>query len=545
MKNTDISSISCGLGARLVNGYVYGLFNFPVMINSKRKEVVILLLCLLIGFALRYYTFDRKSLWTDEIYTFNDSRDDLKGQLRFYKENATHLQAPLFFILTHLFYPFKNPERDLRIIPLISGILSVPMIYLLAKQFSAGIAIPCTLLLTFMTYHISLSQDARSYSLLMFLGMVGLYFFMKHLQTLRKRYLPLAASFFSILFYTSYSSILFIVLSQILWLYRIDESHRKCNLFAFLLFNGTIFLLCIPWLIFIGLNYNEHPLTTHLFGGLTPASIWTIGYGIVYDWASYAPLMTLSAILLVLFPIFSQHRKNASILLTVLCFPVVGFYLFYRLFHMPHFVTSLYFINFLPLFFISVLLSLQDIEDRFKGMLKSVRLKFLFVTLFAASNLLMLPFYYRAEKQDFRGLANYLKWQIQEGDEIQISTRGHFPGILYYFGVYPIGRQYIIPHSKMSENIYKSKFPLMIEDKSFVVSYSSDSSLRFDLLEKNPNHGRLWLVVNKITAEKLRGTPCIFTGFFDGSFLNYDKFPTDDSMYLYLWAPKSKNKKRN
>ncbi len=72
----------------------------------------------------------------DEVYTFNDSRYDLKEQLKFYKENPTYLHPPLFFILTHQFYPFTKPERDLRIIPLIFGILSIPMIYLLARQFS-------------------------------------------------------------------------------------------------------------------------------------------------------------------------------------------------------------------------------------------------------------------------------------------------------------------------------------------------------------------------------------------------------------------------
>ena len=105
----------------------------------KRKEILVLFLCLLIGFVLRFYTFDQKSLWMDEIYTFNDSRDDLNGQIRFYKENPTFLHPPLFFILTHLFYPFEKPERDLRNIPLIFGILSIPMIYFLSRLFSPDI----------------------------------------------------------------------------------------------------------------------------------------------------------------------------------------------------------------------------------------------------------------------------------------------------------------------------------------------------------------------------------------------------------------------
>jgi len=28
-------------------------------------------------------------------------------------------------------------------------------------------------------------------------------------------------------------------------------------------------------------------------------------------------------------------------------------------------------------------------------------------------------------------------------------------------------------------------------------------------------------------------------GYFDGSFLNLNRFPTDASMYLFLWDPKS------
>ena len=149
----------------------------------KRKEILVVVLCLLIGFALRFYTFDRKSLWIDEIHTFNDSRDGIRGQLNFYKENPSYLQPPLFFILTHQFYPFTKPERDLRIIPLIFGTLSIPMIYLLARHFSPLIAFPCTVSLTFMTYHICLSQDGRAYSLLMFLGMLSLYFLLQYLKT--------------------------------------------------------------------------------------------------------------------------------------------------------------------------------------------------------------------------------------------------------------------------------------------------------------------------------------------------------------------------
>ena len=221
------------------------------MSNSKRKEILILIFCLLLGFGLRFYTFDQKSLWLDEVYTFNDSRYNFKDQLSYYEENPVYHHPPLFFILTHLFYPPTKPERDLRIIPLIFGTLSIPLIYFLARLFCANIALPCAISLTFMAYHISLSQEGRSYALLMFLGMAGLYFLVKHIKTSNRRYLLPAALSFAISLHTSYSSIPFAILSEVFWFYHDDEKGRKYRFISFLIFNGLILLLCLPWALFV------------------------------------------------------------------------------------------------------------------------------------------------------------------------------------------------------------------------------------------------------------------------------------------------------
>ena len=80
------------------------------MINPKRKEIFVLFLCLFIGFALRYYHLDQKSLWLDEVYAYNDSRDSFREQIKFYRENPVYLHPPLFFVLTHFLYPFPKPR---------------------------------------------------------------------------------------------------------------------------------------------------------------------------------------------------------------------------------------------------------------------------------------------------------------------------------------------------------------------------------------------------------------------------------------------------
>ena len=490
------------------------------------------------GFILRFYNFDQKSLWLDEVYTFNDSRDDFRGQLKFYGENPTFPHPPVFFILTHSFYPFTKPERDLRIIPLIFGTLSIPMFYFLSRSFSPNIALACTLSLTFMTYHISLSQDGRSYSLLMFVGMMGLYFFMKHLQTSRKGYLFLVALFFSVLFYTSYSSIPFIALSQILWLYRTGKDNKKPTISSFLFLNGIILLLCMPWFIFVGLNYKGQPMMD-LFQTETQDSFWNIMYGIFHDWVPHAPLIIVSAILLILFPLLSKHRRNAIVLLAVFVLPIAGLYSFCNLFNITHFVTSRYFMNFLPPFFISIYLSINGIEDRYEKLKRFIRVKHLFVILFITSNLVILPLYYRSEKQDFRGLANYLIGQIRDGDTIMIGSLAYFPGILHYFGVYPEGRHYLYFSRKVSEKEIEYRFALSNRNNKFVISYSKTFWIQYAL-----GGNRLWIVVDEMTGEKIKkNTPSVLKGYFDGSVSNFERFPIDASLYLFLWDPKSPNEK--
>jgi mannosyltransferase len=504
--------------------------------GTRRKEVLVLCLCIFIGFALRFHTFDQKSLWIDEVHTYNDSREGVKGQIKYFKEHpADLLHPPLFYVLTHIFYPFDKPERDLRIIPLVFGILSVPMIYFLAKAFSHRIALPCTLALTFMAYHISFSQDGRPYSLIMFLGMAGLYFLLRYLGTDQKRNLLIGAFFFSILFYTSYSSIPFILLSQILWFYPFDDNERKPRLGSVLKLNGIILFFCAPWIIFLILNYKGQRILNQVFIE-DFGSLWNILVGLFNDWVPFIPLTVISVMLLILFPLLSPKRMKAVILLSVVFLPVFGLYLCSRLFHIQHFFSSKYVINFLPLFLISIFLSLGTLEMRFEKWNRILRFKVLFLILFITSNIILLPLYYRSERQDFRGLVSYLEGRLRQGDEVFVKSAAYIPGMLHYFGVHPESRHHNFP--VWAENSGKeivARVTIVGKDKRFGIHYSSAGYDRY-----LADDGRLWIIAGKQAGEEMKKeSPFVFQGVFDGSFSQFRRFPEDASMYLFLWDPES------
>jgi hypothetical protein len=262
-------------------------------------------------------------------------------------------------------------------------------------------------------------------------------------------------------------------------------------------------------------------------------------YGVFNDWVSNVPLMIISVVLLILFLLFSKSKGKTLILLVVLFLPIGGLYLFCRIFNITHFFTSRYFVNFLPLFFISIYLSLDSIEARFENLRRILRPKLFFVVLLVASNLVILRFYYPAEKQDLRGLATYLKNQVQTGDAVFVAMRAYLPGILHYFGVHPRGRHQILALSKDPGKGIELPIYLVEQNKGFTIYHSDTCCVQY----LNPEN-RVWIVVARSEAKKLKEeSPYVPKGYFDGSFANYRKFPTDASMYLFLWDPKSPNEK--
>ena len=506
----------------------------------KQKEILILLLCLFTGFALRLYTFDQKSLWLDEIHTFNESRDDLRGQLNFYKEYPTHLQPPLFFVLSHLFYPFTKPERDLRIIPLIFGTLSIPMIYFLSRMFSPVTALPCTLSLTFMTYHVSLSQEGRSYALLMFLGMLSLYLLMNYMRTMRLRYLIAVCFSWAVMILTSYSAIPFVFFVQILWFYRSREDIKTARISSIFAMNLLTLLLLLPWFLFLLLNYPGKNATDP-YDPRFLLSLKDIVYGLFHDWTPHLPLMIASAVVLLVFAFVTDNKKKAWLLVSVLFFPILWLYFFCRLFNISHFITSRYFITFLPLFLITLYLSINAIQRKFTIFRKFVRLQWLFVFLFIASNVVILPLYYRSEKQDFRGLVRCLQPHLRNGDIIYLGGTFLFPGIFHYFGIPPNGRNYeLTTYQNLQMGIEFVMVPLSFRNVTIPLYYSKRCCSQY-VVDGN----RLWIVVGgkRAAQEIMKDSPAVLKGFFDGSFVNFDRFPRDASIYLFLWDPQSPNEK--
>ncbi len=131
-----------------------------------------------LGFFLRIYHLGYKGLWGDEIgeVIVADS-----GNISTVLSGASHhLSPPLDYIILHFFLHFGISDFIVRLPSAIFGMLSIILIYYIAKTlFGPKEGLISAFLLAISPMHIFYSQETRMYSLFVFLSLLSLLFFIK------------------------------------------------------------------------------------------------------------------------------------------------------------------------------------------------------------------------------------------------------------------------------------------------------------------------------------------------------------------------------
>jgi hypothetical protein len=112
--------------------------------------------------------------------------------------------------------------------------------------------------------------------------------------------------------------------------------------------------------------------------------------------------------------------------------------------------------------------------------------------------------------------------------------------MLHYFGVNPESRHYNIPFGwDSSGKAIEFRISLISQNRIFTI-YHSDTCCAQYIADGS----RLWIVAGKPAVKEIKeSSPCVLKGYFDGSVSNFRRFPSDASMYLFLWDPKSPQEK--
>ncbi len=130
------------------------------------KTVIFLVLIIIIGALLRIWHLDKpEGLWFDEMNTYIEAKMPLNELIQlFFKK---HIHTPLFYILLHFWMNmFGEADLILRVLPVIFGTLTIPVIYLCAKELNCKkTALWAAFFIAINSLLIYYSQEVRIYSL--------------------------------------------------------------------------------------------------------------------------------------------------------------------------------------------------------------------------------------------------------------------------------------------------------------------------------------------------------------------------------------------
>ena len=134
----------------------------------------------------------------------------------------------------------------------------------------------------------------------------------------------------------------------------------------------------------------------------------------------------------------------------------------------------------------------------------------------------------------------YLNSQLRDGDKIFVKSIAYIPGILHYFGVKSNSRHYNVPIFWNSAlGAAEVRIPLICDNRAFTIYHSDNCCAQYI-----SDGGRLWILVGTPAVKDFKDNQsCVLKGYFDGSFANFRRFPSDASMYLFLWNPSFLGKK--
>ena len=192
------------------------------MFSKRDKKIfrkyVPLLLIVVLGMVLRLNDLLEKSLWYDEVFSVGVSNPN-NSLSEVFHQTVEDVHPPFYQILLWLvFHVFGYEEWVARVFSVVLGVALIPSIYCLGRKlFNERVGMIAALLSSVDFVLIALSRDARSYSLLVFFGVVSFLFFFRVVERKNVREVCLYTAFASLLVNTHYFGF-FLVMAQFIFL---------------------------------------------------------------------------------------------------------------------------------------------------------------------------------------------------------------------------------------------------------------------------------------------------------------------------------------
>jgi uncharacterized membrane protein len=177
-------------------------------IKELNLEQYYIWLILLLAGAVRFTGLVRRDFWYDEAFTGIAVKENFHDMVVMI---VNDVHPPLYYLALKMFAGFFNYSVfGIRLFSAIFGVMCVWAVYLVAKElFDKRAALWSAFVVAVSPFAIQYSQEARMYSMLVFLILISAYFFLVGLRTNKIKYFVLWGFFMGLSMLTHYMGIIF------------------------------------------------------------------------------------------------------------------------------------------------------------------------------------------------------------------------------------------------------------------------------------------------------------------------------------------------
>ena len=388
--------------------------------------VKVLLLLTLAGLLLRFWHIGDVSFWFDEVVTNSIAHRTVP---EIWNAGMYDHNPPAFYWIEHFMLYFGSGETVLRFIPALAGMCTIPVFYLLGKEFhNRTTGILAAALLTFSAFHINYSQEARPYTLLLFLFSLALLFYLRAGRTNDPGTWLLSGLFSALACWSHFFGfvmVLPLVLMACITGYRSGTTLHK-DLRPVLRAGAAWFLLSLPMMIyFVCAGFLQPPEGSW---GLKDIHVITSVLWFQLGQNYLAVILLFIVFLLGLFRLFRDERDRFFFIVTAMGLPVLTAVI-------ATFRTSIatqHLICLLPFFFLVTGYCISSSDRR----VCTVRLSCIAVLMMVAISAPSLFWYYSSDTkngENWRDLATELQKQAGAGDVILVHKPFYTAALAYYY----------------------------------------------------------------------------------------------------------------